>query len=50
MYQAAPTASAELSNPLPEVAGVLLVDVRRVTSMKFEVNIVGRFLIWCAAQ
>ncbi len=40
MYQAAPAAGAELSNSLPEVAGVLLVDTQRVSSMNFEVNIV----------
>jgi hypothetical protein len=51
MYQAAPTAGAELSNPLPEAAGILLVDARRVSSMNFEVNmIMGRFLMWCASQ
>jgi hypothetical protein len=43
MYQAAPAAVAELSNPLLEVAGVLLVDAQRVSSMNFEVNMVGRF-------
>jgi hypothetical protein len=50
MYQAAPAAGAELSNPFPEVVGVLFVDAQRVSSMNFEVNIVGRFLLWCAAQ
>jgi hypothetical protein len=35
MYQAAPTAGAKLINPLPEVA----------SSMNFEVNIEGRFLM-----
>ncbi len=45
MYQAAPTAGAELSNPLLEVAGVLLVDAQRVSSMNFELNIGGHFLI-----
>jgi hypothetical protein len=45
MYQAAPAAGAELSNPLLEVAGILLVDAQRVSSKSFEVNIVGRFLI-----
>ncbi len=43
MDQAAAAAGSELSNPLPEVAGVLLVDARRASSMTFEVNIEGCF-------
>jgi hypothetical protein len=50
MYQAAPAAGAKLINPLPEVAGFAEWMLKRASSMNFEVNIVGRFLIWCAAQ
>ena len=48
--QAAPAAGAKPSNPLPEVAGALLVDAQRASSNNCEVKIVGRFLMWCAAQ
>ncbi len=45
MDQAATAAGSEMSNPLPEVAGVLLVDAQRASSMTFEVNIEGCFLM-----
>ena len=41
--QAAAAAGVDPINPLPEVAGVLLVDAQRALSMNFEVKIVGRF-------
>ncbi len=45
MDQAAAAASSDLSNPLPEVAGALLVDVQRAFRMTFEVNIEGCFFM-----
>jgi hypothetical protein len=45
MYYAAAAVGANLTNPLPDIAGDLCVDMQRASSMNFEVYIVEHFLM-----